>query len=743
MALKKKHKLEEPRGAYANSMEHLHDELERLNLLIEAVAHRRTGAPSADPLDQLRGLVVTEKEIQELLPGRGGASAGRNGEGTIPDDLAAALASLETRMENRRQASVHQAILLALPHLAQLFGLDRFEEECLVICLAPELDRKYDKLYAYVQDDVTRKRPTIGLVLDLLCRSPEQKLLARASFGALSPLRRFRLVQVVDQSPDAPSPLIGRSLKLDDCIADLLLGCGQIDARLESSCTVSRPTEVPAGANAPPEVQQKVQQFVRVYFGDVQSPQRSVVFHVHGPYGSGKRALAEAAARELQLPLIVADADRLLATASPVDTLWFLARESCLRPAVLCLENFDLLLAPESGRDVQLKAFLEALEQFSQLSFLCGSEVWRPQGRLSRSRFISLKTDVPDHATRFLHWQSQVPSGNGVDEVDLGELAAKFRFTPGQIRDALATARDASRWSLAEADEITAESLHSACRAQSNPKLVRLARKIEPRYDWDDIVLPPDPRAQLREICNQARYRRIVFGEWGFEQRLSLGKGLAALFSGPPGTGKSMAAEVIAAELGLDLYKIDLAQIVSKYIGETEKNLERVFAAAENGCAILFFDEADALFGKRSEVHDSHDRYANVEISYLLQRMEEYEGISILATNLRKNIDDAFLRRLQFIVQFSFPDAQYRERIWRVLFPKQAPVAEDVDFTFLAREIKMAGGCIKNIGLAAAFYAAGDGGVIHMPHLLQAAVREHQKLGREWRHADKVEGAIA
>jgi SpoVK/Ycf46/Vps4 family AAA+-type ATPase len=320
-------------------------------------------------------------------------------------------------------------------------------------------------------------------------------------------------------------------------------------------------------------------------------------------------------------------------------------------------------------------------------------------------------------------------------DINAGELAAKFRFTPGQVRDAASAARDLAEW-RAPGGEIISIDLYAACRNQTNQKLGSLSTKIDPHYAWEDIVLPPDQLTQLREICNQAKFRHIVFGDWGFERRLSVGKGLNVLFSGPPGTGKTMGAEVIARELALDLYKIDLSQVVSKYIGETEKNLHQVFAEAETSHAILFFDEADALFGKRSEVKDSHDRYANIEIGYLLQKMEEYDGIAILATNLRQNLDEAFVRRIQVIVEFPFPDEEYRRQIWKVTFPREAPVASDVDFKALGRNLKVAGGNIKNMVVAAAFYAAADGGPIQMKHLLHAARREYTKMGRTWEAAD-------
>ncbi|MGH9940715.1 MAG: ATP-binding protein, partial [Blastocatellia bacterium] len=373
----------------------------------------------------------------------------------------------------------------------------------------------------------------------------------------------------------------------------------------------------------------------------------------------------------------------------------------------------------------------ESIRAFSRLTFLLGAQAWRPLGQLHEELFIELELPRADARDRKRLWESML---NGRYQfaagVDWGVLASKFRFSPGQMRDALAAAETLARWRSHADARITMADLHAACRAQSTPKLSALARKVEPKYEWDDIALPDDQMAQLREVCQQAKHRSIVYGQWGFDRKLSLGKGLSALFSGPPGTGKTMAAEVVANELQLDLYRIDLSQVVSKYIGETEKNLRQIFHEAQTSNAILFFDEADALFGKRSEVKDAHDRYANIEIGYLLQKMEEYDGVAILATNLRQNIDEAFVRRMQVIVEFPFPDETYRRRIWEVIFPHEAPLDEDVDFAMLAREVRLAGGNIKNIALAAAFYAAEEGRNIAMRHLLCATWREHQKIGR-------------
>jgi SpoVK/Ycf46/Vps4 family AAA+-type ATPase len=315
-------------------------------------------------------------------------------------------------------------------------------------------------------------------------------------------------------------------------------------------------------------------------------------------------------------------------------------------------------------------------------------------------------------------------------------LAGQFLLTATQIRDAVASAGDMA---AQRGEAIGTQDLFAAARSHSSPSLSGLARKINPRYTWQDIVLPDDQLAMLHEIIATVRGRPTVLEAWGIGHKLASSNGITVLFSGPPGTGKTMAAEVISSELGLDLYKIDLSTVINKYVGETEKNLSRIFDEATSSNAILFFDEADALFGKRSEVKDSHDRYANIEISYLLQRMEAYDGITILATNLRSNMDEAFKRRLQFAIDFPFPDEAYRLRIWQTLFPADVPRA-DLDFELMAKRFKLAGGNIRNIIVSAAYLASANGGIVSMEHLLHGARRELQKMGRLINEKDLANG---
>jgi len=710
--------------AYSTGFEHITDELLRLDLLIRSrlVTRRQNRAPS--PLDSFMGLVLSEEEVSGLLAAEPAANE------TIHPSLKEELAECDERIEIRLRASADGNVFLPLIHLSRLFRLTTFEQWALIVCLAPELNRKYEKLYGYLQDDVTRKKPTVDLVTRLICGDSDETVNSRLTFSPDSSLIRHRLVNVHSEMNE---PLLSSSLKLDNRIVDYLLGFRLIDARLAALATLMLPVASMAAPPVEESIRGRLSSFARSQLFETDNDSQHLIFYLRGPAGTGKRSMAEAVCRDLDLPLITADMERVLEANVPFsEAVWVLCREAVLQPAALCIENVDLVLADEKHR-AEMKPLLDAIGVYSRLTFLLGAQSWRPRGELAEHIFIDQEFTVPPANVRKTIWKKTLAEHLSLaGDADLGSLASNFQFTSAQIRNAVKEARALASWRLSGPPEIYLTDLQKACRDQSKPSLSSLAQKIEPRYTWEDIVLPADQVAQLHEICIQARHRDVVFGDWGFGRKLSLGRGLNVLFSGPAGTGKTMAAEVIAGELGLELYKIDLSQVVSKYIGETEKNLNQVFSEAKSCYAILFFDEADALFGKRSEVKDAHDRYSNIEIGYLLQKMEEYDGIAILATNLRQNLDEAFVRRLQVIVDFPFPNETYRKLIWEVIFPCESPIGKDVDLDVLAREIGLAGGSIKNIALAAAFFAAEDGGAIRMRHLVGAARREYQKLGRLW-----------
>jgi AAA+ superfamily predicted ATPase len=674
---------------------------------------RQTYGALAD--DEYRGLYVPDAEVEAL-------SATSP---TVPADLAerrAELAAEREFIESQTRAAERHGVELPLPRLARLFGLSLFECDLLLLALAPEFDLRYERLYAYIQDDVTKKRPTVDLALRLLCVEPGERIDARAAFAPEAPLLRHRLIQLFEDGQRQP-PLLARFIKIDERIIAEILGQHAIDGLILPFVKLTQPARRFDDLVLPHDLAAQLRQTVADH-------RDGLVLALQGSYGSGRGAIAEALCAEQQQPLLAVALDRLVdSDLHPLECTRRILREATLSGAAILWQGIGQLLSDE-GSGAWRAAVLAALDEHNGRSFLPIEQAWEAHGALRRATFLRVELPTPSYTEREQLWQRRL-NGSAPDDATLQALASTFRLSGGQIRDAVTMAQSLSHWrGNGHAPALSAQDLYAACRAQSSGKLDSLAHKIRANYRWDDIVLPPDQVGQLREVCIQVRNRRTVLETWGFDKRLAMGKGVNVLFAGQSGTGKTMAAEIIAAELGLELYKVDLSTMVSKYIGETEKNLDRVFTAAREANAILFFDEADAIFGKRSEVKDAHDRYANIEVGYLLQKMEEYDGVVILATNLRKNLDDAFIRRLHVAIDFPFPEEPDRLRIWRGVFPPDAPLQDDVDVTFLAKQFKMAGGNIRNVALLSAYLAAEDGVEIGMVHIVRAIKREYQKLGK-------------
>jgi hypothetical protein len=701
----------------------LESAFERLDHLLEDALKSLPSAQTPESAHLFRGLYITREDVTSLVSQPVGAPQFRSSERARTDR--------DRIVEGLPPQS-------SLAWLVEAFGLSGFDIDVVLLALAPELDLRYERIYAFLQDDVTRKRPTVDLALNLFCASAAEKLDRRFHFSPHSPLLRHGLLHLLPDPNQVEPSFLAHYLKLDDQVTRVLLGQHYLDPRLEAFCELIEPALDWNQLPVPDDVKCVLPRLA----AKAHSAQEPLRFYFQAPGRTEKREVAEGLAGIVGAKLLAVRIDRLPEN-SKRDVLWALVlREARINAAILYISDVDDFHEPSPR--TRLQDLLDLLAPYTGITILGGRMAWDPQATRG-FEIIPVTFDIPGFPERRSCWLAELEKRSieiGPEGLDM--IASRFRLTSVQINHAVAAAQLSSRWrsarSFSDGDGSesptpatpTLDELAAAARSQSGHELSGLAHKIESRYAWTDIVLPSDQMAQLREICSQAEYRQVVYGQWGFDQKLSLGKGLNVLFSGPAGTGKTMAAEVIAHELRLDLYRIDLSQVISKYIGETEKNLDRIFAAAENSNAVLFFDEADALFGKRSEVRDSHDRYANIEISFLLQKMEEYQGISILATNLRQNLDEAFVRRLQAIVEFPFPDEEYRLRIWQNVFPERAPIGGDVRFDLLAREVRLAGGNIKNMALAAAFYAAADQGVVHLSHLIRAACREHQKLARSW-----------
>jgi hypothetical protein len=413
----------------------------------------------------------------------------------------------------------------------------------------------------------------------------------------------------------------------------------------------------------------------------------------------------------------------------PAGTATLLAREAALSGAVLLVRGIGTAAIELDSA----KALLAGFADHSGIVIIASDNPALPA---VASGYLDVPFALPDQQARRDLWQQlTAEAGIALSPSAVTGLANNFRLAPEQIAAAIQTARQRLSWRMTAPTGIgpheATRELQSAARGQSSGELAGLTNKVEPIYGWSDIVLPEDSIQQLKEICARVTFGDTVLQNGGFGYKMSSGKGITALFAGPSGAGKSMAAEVIANELGLSLYRIELSRVVSKYIGETEQNLERIFNAAARSNAVLLFNEADSLMGKRSAVHDAHDRYANIEISYLLQKMEQHEGITILTTNLRGNMDDAFLRRLTFTIHFPFPEEESRREIWKRIWPAETNVLPEVDFALLANRFRLSGGNISNISLASAFLAAANCRPVSLGDILNATRREYAKVGKD------------
>ena len=593
----------------------------------------------------------------------------------------------------------------ALETLARTFGLSSFERDLLLLCAGLELDSKFAALCATTNN---KGQPTFSLALAAL---PE------AHWSALTPtapLRRWRLIEVGSGSNLMDSPL-----RIDERVLHYLAGASHLDEQLLGF--------VEAMAETPPltpSQRQVVAQVITIWSGHSRSARLPVV-QLCGPERATKQALAAAICAGLGLGLYKMDVHVIPTTPHELDILLRLwEREAALSGCALLLDA-DLADSTDQGRQPVITRFIDSLG--SPLLVTC-----RDRRADQQRPLLTFEVNKPTALEQRALWERALGDNGPLLNGQVDGLTAQFNLNAPAIEAAYLQATGYTTAASQNADMAVA--LWQACRAQARPQLDNLAQQIEPVAGWDDLVLPEREHQVLRDIAIHVRQRAQVYETWGFAHKSARGLGISALFAGPSGTGKTMAAEVLANELDLDLYRIDLSQVVSKYIGETEKNLARVFDAAEAGGTILLFDEADALFGKRGEVKDSHDRYANIEVSYLLQRMEAYRGLAVLTTNMKSALDQAFWRRLRFAVQFPFPTAEQRAAIWQRIFPAETPT-KGLDPLQLA-QLNVAGGNIRNIAMNAAFYAADAGQPVCMAHILRAARSEYSKLDKTLTNAE-------
>jgi len=587
----------------------------------------------------------------------------------------------------------------ALAILATRFGLSRFEEEILLLCAAMELDTRIAGLCAQAQGDASRPYPTFALALTVF---------ADGAWDALSPERPLRYWRLLEINQAPGQPLTGSALRADERIVNFLKGLNVLDERLSPMLLAVGDAELDPSLPASTEatvarVVQLLQQHGR--------PDRAPVVQLVGADADSKTLVAQHVAARADLDLYRLPTGLLPDQVGELETLsrlWH--RETLLRPVCLYLDG-DEIEGPTQQETQRVDRFLS---RAAGITMLAVRESW-PVGRPGTVVDVHRPTPAEQKAA----WTAALGLG-------AGEAPA---LLAGQFDLSLKVIDDIARGVPADPQD-----LWDACLAQARPRMESLAERLEPKATWADIVLPAAELKLLTQLAAQVRNRSTVYDGWGFRRKMTRGLGITALFAGQSGTGKTMAAEVLANDLRLSLYRIDLSAVVSKYVGETPKNLRKVFDAAETGGAILFFDEADALFGKRTEAKESLDRYANVEINYLLQRMEAYRGLAVLATNMKSALDPAFARRIRFNVDFPYPGAVERRTIWANVFPADTPLA-GLDPDKLAR-LNLTGGSIHNVALNAAFLAAAAGSSVTMPIVLEAARIEFRKLEKPINEAD-------
>lgn len=685
-----------------------------------AVEVRRAVDPQPD--DTFLGMYLSPEAADRLLarrpPGRPMVVDGPVGIDATEEP--AEWASARDEAEAWADRAEARGDVLPLRTLARSFELSAIDVELLLIALLPDADARFELLYGYLNDDMTRRRAGAALAFELL-GVPPLDAAARARLAPRSPLQAGGLLLV----EDSERPFLGRSLRVPDRVTAHLLGDAATDPALRG---LLRPVHVSEVAGAG--------QLAAALAAGVR-----LAYLRERPGGSAS-ALAVAALATAGRPALCLDLAALAAEPHPEAVLPVLAREVRLLGGGLVAGPVEALEAagrPEPAR------LLRELARLPVPVLLTGTGAWDPLRADDSPLLMTAGQFSP--AERAELFRAALDGAPVDPELDLAHALAPYLLTPDQVRRAAAAARRQALLHDGGKDggtdtgasgpgpespggaPVALRHLRAGVRSQNAAGLERLARRVEPAVGWADLVLPEATGRELGELSLRARHRDQVLGRWRMRPGGGRGRGVMALFAGDSGTGKTMSAEVVAADLGLDLYVVDLSTVVDKFVGETEKNLERIFTEAAGVNGILLFDEADAIFGKRSEVKDAHDRYANMESAYLLQRMESFDGIAILTTNLRANLDEAFTRRLDVIVDFPVPDAEQRRALWDRTLGVDVPRADDLDLAFCAR-FELAGGSIRACAVTAAYLAAEAGRPVSMADLMAAVRREYRKLGR-------------
>jgi hypothetical protein len=661
--------------------------------------------------EDLPGLTISQATAENIVSGE--TKSTDSGTTVSRESIETAYEQLEHALSN---ADPDQEPLAAL---RTRLSLSRLETKAFLLCLAPDLDAKYQRVYGFIHDDLGRRSASFGLICALL----GEPVIARSSLATTNNLLRWRLLTTETTVCTSAEEL----LRIDPSIVAWILGNNDAlhaDRVIRSAVLTHN---WPGAAWLEPSTYDSITRNLAGFIGN--DIKKRVCIALAGDQSSWWRAILESAAQQVSSPLIRVSVAALVESeaADLEDAVVRISRSARLRDGILVLD-----VASNIGLDRVRRVVGEVLRQLDQFKRPCiviAEQTEHIVSALSNGTVNVIRLTRPALTSRVSAIiAAAADTGFALEDETVVTLASSYALSLDQVDEAFRIVA-ADGGTLNPTDPQLSRTLFKAFRAVACPDLPKFARRLDSQFELKDVILPLEHHSQLQEVVNNVRNASKVLDSWGFAPQLPYGRGVSALFSGPSGTGKTMAAQAIAHALQTDIFSVDLSRIVSKYIGETEKNLDAVFVEAERAYAILCFDEADALFGKRSETKDAHDRYANIEVAYLLQRMEEFSGLAILTTNFKQNLDQAFLRRLRFVVEFPKPDAKAREALWRQCLPPTAPQAKDIDFRFLARRLEITGGNIRQITLRAAFAAANEDSPIGMRHLVDATRAELAKLG--------------
>lgn len=693
-----------------NASWHLRSELSRLLIDLQNFLNHQRERGRSPAADAVRGFVIEEGEAEGLIEQ---LSSDWDQQTSITQDTlhhASSTNPIRQEIQQLAQTAQRQGVFLPLLHAQHCFLLTDLEYDAVLLALAAEVDSRFGRMFAYLNDHIGHTRPTLGLAMGL-----HQVASEIHTFNPPHYLERpFIRDGLVELEGDGPIP--GKALKLNGEMAKRLL-LDELIAPTQDHNTLHL---VHSDLLQRMVVSKSIHDRVSVWSGSIRkSAEKAPLMILSGMEGSGRRTLAHAALSAAGLAMLDIDIIK--------DTL-----ESQLQAARRDIRWYNAaLLIRSANRDMPWRELWSHIDNLHLpvIVSLTPEALEAATQHLNKPHII-IELPEPDRETRRQLWHNYLPSGSDIDADSLDALAANFKFNAGRIQEVLRRAKSKLITQPATKRRITKKVLYEAAREIGAAAMGDLAQKLPCPYHPEDLVVPQQVQEELNLALAWVQQQSKVLTTWGFEHKITNSQGLSALFSGPPGTGKTMASQILARQLGLDIYRVDLSQVMSKYIGETEKNLSRLFDEAHRSGAILFFDEGDALFGKRSEVNDAHDRYANVEIGYLLQRMEEHDGIVILATNRKQDMDEAFVRRFDAMIDFPMPNEKERFRIWQGLFPTEAHISTDIKLDALAKNFELSGGEIRNTVLAAAYLAANENTAIGMPQIKKALKRELIKNGR-------------